>query len=52
MPDIKHSDHFGSVAGTIKDSGMVELIDSHFGNDEKENISTGEAIADFRRMPA
>ncbi|WP_425430026.1 IS1634 family transposase, partial [Desulfamplus magnetovallimortis] len=38
-------DHFGLVAGAIKDLKIVELIDRHFDNDDKENISTGEAIA-------
>ncbi|MBF0260101.1 MAG: DUF4277 domain-containing protein [Desulfamplus sp.] len=45
MLDIKRLDHFGLVAGTIKDLKIVELIDSHFENDAKEHISTGEAIA-------
>ncbi len=45
MLDIKRPDHFGLVAGVIKDLKIIELIDSHFENDEQENISTGEAIA-------
>lgn len=45
MLDIKRLDHFGLVAGTIKDLKIVELIDSHFENDDQEKISTGEAIA-------
>lgn len=45
MLDVKRLDHFGIVAGTIKDLKIIELIDSHFENHDKENISTGEAIA-------
>jgi len=45
MLDIKRLDHFGLVAGVIKDLGLIELIDSHFEKDDKENISTGEAVA-------
>lgn len=45
MLDIKRLDHFGLVAGVIKDLKIIELIDSHFEKDEQENISTGEAIA-------
>ncbi|MBF0204951.1 MAG: IS1634 family transposase, partial [Desulfamplus sp.] len=45
MLDIKRLDHFGLVAGAIKDLKIIELIDSHFEKDDKEHISTGEAIA-------
>jgi len=45
MLEIKRLDHFGLVAGAIKDLKIIELIDSHFENNDKENISTGEAIA-------
>lgn len=45
MLDIKRLDHFGLVAGIIKDLKLIELIDSHFELDKQENISTGEAIA-------
>jgi hypothetical protein len=43
--EIKRLDHFGLVAGVIKDLGLIELIDKHFEYDEAEHISTGEAIA-------
>ena len=33
------------AAGEIKDLGLIELSDSHFEKDDKENISTGEAVA-------
>ena len=45
MDDIQCLDHLGLVAGTIKDLKLVEFIDSHFEQDDKETISTGEAIA-------
>ena len=45
MLDIKRLDHFGVVSGVIKDLGLIELIDSHFEERDKQNISTGEAVA-------
>jgi|AMWB02.1.fsa_nt_gi transposase len=45
MLEIKRLDHFGLVAGVIKDLGLIELIDKHFEYDESEHISTGEAVA-------
>jgi len=45
MLDIKRLDHFGVVAGVIKDLGVIELIDRRFEKDDKQNISTGEAVA-------
>ena len=45
MLDIKRLDHFGVVAGVIKDLGVIELIDRRFAKDDKQNISTGEAVA-------
>jgi transposase len=38
-------DHLGLVAGAIKDLGIIKLIDARIPPDEKEEISTGEAIA-------
>ncbi|MCI5192782.1 MAG: DUF4277 domain-containing protein, partial [Candidatus Electrothrix sp. AU1_5] len=35
----------GIVAGTIKDLGLVELIDSHLGHYEDETLSAGETVA-------
>lgn len=58
MLEIKRLDHFGLVAGVIKDLGLIELIDKHFEYDESEHISTGEAVAGmiinglgFTRLP-
>jgi transposase len=43
--DIKRLDHLGFVAGTIRDLGIIELIDKIFGTDKREEISIGESIA-------
>lgn len=45
MLEVKRLDHFGLVAGVIKDLELVDLIDNLLGKDEQENISAGEAIA-------
>ncbi|MFC1719345.1 IS1634 family transposase [Candidatus Poribacteria bacterium] len=42
---VERLDHLGIVAGVIKDLGMIEMIDSRIEPDEREEISTGEAIA-------
>ena len=46
MPQVvvERLDHLGVIAGVIKDLGLVELIDSRIEVDEKEEITTGEAI--------
>lgn len=38
-------DHLGIIAGTIKDLGLIEFIDSRIPMHDAENISAGEAIA-------
>lgn len=38
-------DHLGIIAGTIKDLGLIEFIDSRIPSNDAENISAGEAIA-------
>jgi transposase len=43
--EIKKLDHLGIVAGTIKELGLIEKIDKRLGIKEREEISTGEAIA-------
>ena len=43
--DIKRLDHLGVVAGTIRDLGIIELIDEIFKVDKREEISIGETIA-------
>jgi len=41
---IKRLDHHGIVSGVIDDLGLVELIDEHLPQDEKQEITPGEAI--------
>jgi transposase len=43
--EIKRLDHLGIVAGTIKELGVIEKIDKRLRIKEREEISTGEAIA-------
>ena len=42
---VERLDHLGVIAGVIKDLGIVELIDSRIDPDQKEEITTGEAIS-------
>ena len=42
---VERLDHLGIVAGVIRDLGIIEMIDSRIEPDEREEISTGEAIA-------
>ena len=42
---IERIDHLGIVAGVIQDLGIIEMIDSKIIPDEREEITTGEAIA-------
>ena len=41
---IKRLDHHGIVSGVIDDLGLVDLIDEHLPQDEKQEITPGEAI--------
>ncbi|MCB9336261.1 MAG: DUF4277 domain-containing protein [Flavobacteriales bacterium] len=43
--EINRLDHYGIVAGTIKELGLIELIDDVFGRDKREEVSTGECVA-------
>ncbi|MBF0236027.1 MAG: IS1634 family transposase [Desulfamplus sp.] len=43
--EINRLDHYGIVAGVIKDLQLVEQIDSLLGTHEQSEISHGEAIA-------
>ena len=43
--EISRLDHYGVVAGVIKDLKLVEQIDSLLGVHEQSEISHGEAIA-------
>lgn len=42
---VERLDHLGIVAGVIQDLGIIEMIDSRIVTDEREEISTGEAVA-------
>jgi len=42
---VERLDHFGVVAGVIKDLGIIEMIDARIPPDDREMITTGEAIA-------
>lgn len=42
---VEDIDHLGIVAGVIQDLGIIDMIDSCIVPDERESISTGEAIA-------
>ncbi|WDE08121.1 DUF4277 domain-containing protein [Thalassomonas viridans] len=44
---MKRLDHHGIVAGVIDDLKLVELIDQHFPQDEKQEITPGEAVKDM-----
>lgn len=42
---VERIDHLGIVAGVIQDLGIIEMIDSRIVPDEREEITTGEAVA-------
>lgn len=42
---VERIDHLGIIAGTIKELRIIELIDEKIPKDEREVISTGEAVA-------
>jgi len=42
---VERLDHLGVIAGVIKDLRIMELIDERIVPDDREEISTGEAIA-------
>jgi len=43
--EAQRIDHLGIVAGVIKEIKLIELIDERISINDKEEISTGEAIA-------
>jgi transposase len=43
--EVKRLDHLGVVSGTIKDLGIIELINELIGKDKREEVSTGECVA-------
>ena len=42
---VERVDHLGIIASVIQDLGIIGMIDSRIDPDEREEISTGEAIA-------
>jgi transposase len=42
---VERIDHLGIIAGVIQNLGIIEMIDSRITQDEREEITTGEAIA-------
>ncbi len=42
---VDRVDHHGIVAGTIKDLGLIQMIDDMLGRHPEEKISAGEAVA-------
>ena len=42
---VEDIDHLGIVSGVIQDLGIIDMIDSRIPPDEREEITTGEAIA-------
>jgi transposase len=43
--EVKRLDQLGIIAGTIKELGIIEMIDELIGRDNQEGISAGEVIA-------
>ncbi|MHA2313618.1 MAG: IS1634 family transposase [Candidatus Thorarchaeota archaeon] len=42
---VERLDHLGIISGVMQDLGIIEMIDSRIVPDEREEISTGEAVA-------
>ena len=42
---VERLDHLGVVGGVIKDLSLIELIDARIAPSEREEITTGQAIA-------
>lgn len=43
--DVQRIDHFGIIAGTIKDVDMMNTINEQLGFDEQEKMYAGETVA-------
>lgn len=41
----KRLDNLGIVMGTLREFGIIDLIDQKIGKDDQYNVSTGEAVA-------
>ena len=42
---VERLDHFGLIASTIKDLGLIDMIDARLAPDEQETLTPGEAVA-------
>ncbi len=42
---VERLDHLGVVASTIKDVGIIEMIDARLVQHDQEEITAGEAVA-------
>ncbi len=42
---VERLDHLGVISGVIKDLGLIEKIDMRIAPDDREEITTGEAVA-------
>lgn len=43
--EVARVDHLGIIAGTIKDLGLIEMIDERIKTDPRESVTAGEAVA-------
>lgn len=43
--EVKRIDHLGIIAGTIKDLGIIEIVNQHVGCNDQEKISSGQVVA-------
>ena len=42
---VERLDHLGLIASTIKDLGLIDMIDARLAPDEQEVLTPGEAVA-------
>ena len=42
---VERLDHLGIISGVIKELGLIEMIDQRIPSEDREEISTGEAVA-------
>ena len=46
---VERLDHLGLIASTVKDLGLIDMIDARLVPDAQEEITPGEAIAGMLR---
>jgi len=42
---VERLDHLGLIASTIKDLGLIDMIDARLAPDAQETLTPGEAVA-------